>query len=309
LFSRLVKALNGRRGLAALIAILALAVIIAVPIVVLGSALVGNIAALGAALKKLSESGPPQLPDWVTHIPILGARLTSQWHELTESSVTRAEHLAKLLPSVGRVAVVSSALVGNGILQILLSLVIAFFFYRDGRALAGALSAGIDRIGGQRGVRLLEVAESSIRAVVYGILGTALLQGVLAAVEFLIAGIPGAILLGFITFVVAVIPAGPFLVAASAAYWAYRQGFTGWAIFVLIWGLIVSALDNVVRPILISRGVATPTLLVLLGVFGGALALGLVGLFIGPRYWRLYTRWFKSGCPRHPVPSIASSNS
>jgi len=282
LFSRLVQVLKGRRGLAALLATFALAATIAVPFLILGSALASNVADLGAAVKKLYQLGPPPLPVWVTHIPILGARLSSHWRTLTESSAARLEQLARLLPSVRSIAVTCGKLVGSGILQILLSLFIAFFFYRDGHTLAAALSAGIDRIGGQRGIRLLDIAGNTIRAVVYGIIGTAFVQGLVATVGFLIAGIPGAVLLGFITFLVSMVPAGPLLVAAPAAYWVYRQGFSGWAIFVLVWGLIDSTLDNVIRPLLISRGVSTPLIFVILGVFGGALAFGLIGLFIGP---------------------------
>ncbi len=78
------------------------------------------------------------------------------------------------------------------------------------------------------------------------------------------------------------IPGGPALVAAPAAYWLYRQGFTGWAIFIIAWGVMDSMIDNVIKPLMISRGVSTPMIIVMFGVFGGALAFGLIGLFIGP---------------------------
>jgi predicted PurR-regulated permease PerM len=190
LFSRLVQVLKGRRGLAALLATFALAATIGVPFLILGSALASNLADLGAAVKKLHELGPPPLPVWVTHIPLLGAHLTSRWRVLTESSAARVEQLVKLLPSVGSIAVTCGKLVGSGILQILLSLFIAFFFYRDGHTLADALSAGISRSAGQRGIRLLDIAGNTIRAVVYGIIGTAFVQGLVVTVGFLIAGIP-----------------------------------------------------------------------------------------------------------------------
>jgi len=147
---------------------------------------------------------------------------------------------------------------------------------------AAQLNAGINRIGGDRGNELLDIAGATIRAVVYGIIGTALVQGALAAFGFAIAGVPGAAFLGFITFLVAMIPGGPALVAAPAAYWLYIQGSSGWAIFIIIWGVMDSMIDNVIKPLLISRGVATPMILVMFGVFGGALAFGLIGLFIGP---------------------------
>ncbi len=92
------------------------------------------------------------------------------------------------MPTVKNIAVEGGKLFGSGILQILLSLLIAFFFYRDGEAVAAQLSAGINRIGGDRGNELLDIAGATIRAVVYGIIGTALVQGGLAAFGFLIAG-------------------------------------------------------------------------------------------------------------------------
>ncbi len=282
LFLRLEQVLGGRRGLAALIATLALAATIAAPFVILGSTLASNIADLTSAAKKLFESGPPAPPVWVGTIPLVGARLRDYWLTLTESSAARLEELAKLLPTVKSFAVDGGKLLGGGIFQILLSLVIVFFFYRDGEAVAAQLSGGIHRIGGERGDALLEIAGATIRAVVYGIIGTALAQGALAAFGFLIAGVPGVAFLGFVTFIMSMIPGGPAMVAAPAAYWLYRQGFSGWAVFMLLWGLMVSSIDNVIKPLLISRGVSTPMIIVMFGVFGGALAFGLIGLFIGP---------------------------
>jgi predicted PurR-regulated permease PerM len=176
-----------------------------------------------------------------------------------------------------------------------MSLFIAFFFYRDGETLGAQLSAGIYRIGGERGNALLELAGATVRAVVYGIIGTALVQGGLAALGFLIAGVPGAAFLGFVTFLVAMIPGGPLLVALPSAYWLYSQGFSAWAIFMVIWGVMDSSIDNVIKPMLIRRGVSTPMILVMLGLFGGVMAFGLIGLFIGPTVlalgYTLYQEW------------------
>lgn len=282
LFSRLVQMVGGRRGLAAMLATLALAATIAAPFVILGATLASNLDELTTATQKLYESGPPAPPAWVATIPVVGGRLSDYWLTLTESSAARLEELARLLPTVKNVAVEGGKLFGSGILQILLSLFIAFFFYRDGEAVAAQLNAGINRIGGDRGNDLLDIAGATIRAVVYGIIGTALVQGGLAAFGFLIAGVPGAAFLGFVTFLMSMLPGGPALVAAPAAYWLYRQGFTRWAIFIIIWGVMDSTIDNVIKPLLMSRGVSTPIILVMFGVFGGALAFGLIGMFIGP---------------------------
>jgi predicted PurR-regulated permease PerM len=165
----------------------------------------------------------------------------------------------------------------------ILSLLLVFLLFRNGEAAADRITMIIRRIGGAEGGRLLAVAATTMRSVVYGVLGTALLQGMLAGIGYAIAGVPGAALFGFITFVVAVIPGGPLVLSAPAIFWLYRRGSTAWPIFVLVWMGIVGNLDNFVRPLLISRGGdQTPLILVMLGVLGGAMAFGLIGLFLGP---------------------------
>jgi predicted PurR-regulated permease PerM len=281
-FISLEQMVGGRRWLAASIATLLLAATIAAPFVILGSTLASNLADLTAATQKLFQAGPPGPPAWVASIPLVGSRMSDYWLALTQSSAVRLQELARLLPTVKTIVVDGGKLLGSGILQILLSLFIAFFFYRDGITLAAQLNAAIYRIGGDRGNALLELAGATVRAVVYGIIGTALVQGALAAFGFLIAGVPGAAFLGFITFLLAMVPGGPLLVALPAAYWLHLQGSSAWAIFMIVWGIMDSSIDNVIKPVLISRGVSTPIILVMLGIFGGVMAFGLIGLFIGP---------------------------
>jgi predicted PurR-regulated permease PerM len=185
--------------------------------------------------------------------------------------------------------------IGRGITEVALSVFLAFFILRDGTAVADRLATGVDRIAGERGRHLLEVAGNTVRGVVYGILGTALVQGGLAAVGFLIAGVPGATLLGLLTFFLSVVPMGPPLVWLPAVIWLYQQDSTGWAIFMLIWGLIVSSVDNLVKPWLISQGSNLPFILIFFGVIGGALAFGVIGVFLGPTLlavaYRIIEEW------------------
>jgi len=118
---------------------------------------------------------------------------------------------------------------------------------------------------------------------VNGILGTALAQSVLALIGFWIAGVPGAMLLGLLTFFLSIIPMGPPLVWLPAALWLYFQGEIVWAIFMLVYGMVViSSIDNIVKPYLISRGGTLPLLLVFMGVLGGLMAFGFIGVFLGP---------------------------
>jgi predicted PurR-regulated permease PerM len=141
----------------------------------------------------------------------------------------------------------------------------------------------VSRLSGDRGRRLVGVAATTMRGVVYGIIGTAIAQGVAAGIGFLIAGVPAAPLLGLATFFLSPVPIGPPLVWIPAAIWLFYHGSTGWAIFMAIWGVaVVSSVDNVIKPLIISRGSNLPFILVLLGVLGGVVAFGFIGLFLGP---------------------------
>jgi len=184
---------------------------------------------------------------------------------------------------------------GAGLIKLVLSLLITFFLLRNGPSVAEKAGSIIERIGGQRGTLLLKLASDTVRGVVYGILGTALVQGVMAGVGFVISGVPGAALLAFLIFFLSVIPMGPPLVMFPAAFWLFHQGSTGWGVFMLIWGVLVSTIDNFVKPWLISQGSDMPLLLILFGVLGGAIAFGFIGVFIGPTLlavgYRLVQEW------------------
>jgi len=298
LFLRLEEMLGGRPTLSALTATLLLAAIIVVPVVILGATLADNVSALISASQKLVQEGPPSPPGWVAGIPLIGGHVAGYWNYLNQSTSVRLHELARLLPAAKKIGVWGGRALADGIFQIALSLLIAFFFYRDGYAAANQLHGALHRIAGERGDRLLELTGATIRAVVYGVLGTALLQGVVAAIGFAIAGVPGSVSLGFVTFVLSFLPGGPPLVAAPAAFWLYRQGSTAWAVFMMAWGLMVGTLDNVVKPLLISRGGSTPMILVMLGVLGGALAFGVIGMFLGPTLvalgYSLFEQWAAS---------------
>jgi predicted PurR-regulated permease PerM len=155
--------------------------------------------------------------------------------------------------------------------------------YRDGEAMTRRLLSTVVRMFGDKGRHLAELAAGTTRGVVYGILGTALLQGILAAIGLMVAGVPAAPLLGLVTFFLSPVPIGPPLVWLPAAFWLFSHGETGWAIFLLVWGVaVVSSVDNVIKPLIISRGSNMPFILVMLGVLGGVVAFGFIGVFLGP---------------------------
>jgi predicted PurR-regulated permease PerM len=184
----------------------------------------------------------------------------------------------------------------EGVTQVLLSAFLAFFLLRDTDILAERLSVAADRLAGPRGQHLIKVAGNTVRGVVYGILGTAIAQALVAGLGFWIAGVPGAVLLSVLTFFFAVIPFGPPMIWLPAALWLFAQHKPGLGLFLILWGVLgISMVDNFLRPYLISQGSKMPFVLIFCGVIGGALAFGLVGVFMGPTLlavaFRLIEEW------------------
>lgn len=186
--------------------------------------------------------------------------------------------------------------VANGVAQVLFSVFIAFFLLRDAPELSRRLSVAVERLAGERGQRLIKVAGDTVRGVIFGILCTALAQALVAGLGFWIAGVPGVVLLMVLTFLFAVIPYGPPLIWVPAGIWLISRDQIGMSVFMFIWGAaVISTVDNFLRPFLISQGSKTPFALVFCGVIGGALAFGLVGVFLGPILlavgYRLIAEW------------------
>lgn len=300
-----------RRNYSALAMTLTVSLVMIAPFAVVALGLVDNATQLSAAISGQLESGLPAAPAWLAGIPLVGASLNDYWQNLAHNSSSLTVELKRLLPSAQGALLAAGKTLGSGLMQLTLSVFIAFFLFRDGDAVNQRAIAVVSRVAGQRGRHLLEIARSTVTGVVYGILGTALAQGVLAGIGFAIAGVPGALLLGFATFFLSVVPVGPPLIWIGAALWLFQQGDMGWAIFVLAWGFfLVSMIDNIIKPLIISRGSRLPFALVFLGVLGGVVAFGLIGVFLGPTLlavgYRLLNEWSSALVePVHEEPPAA----
>ncbi|HXV84231.1 MAG TPA: AI-2E family transporter [Candidatus Binatia bacterium] len=286
------RVLKGRKGWAATLMTSVVTIVLLIPVIILGSSLAEQVAAAMIWTRLLIADGPPSPPDWIAEIPVVGTQLYDYWEGLAHNTAQFLNNLvnAKLLSdlsqyllSAGEWLFAGAAILGHGTLQLALSLFIAFFFYRDGLDGAKRLQSVAGRLWGERGLRMLDVVGATIKSVVYGTLGTAIAQSILTALGLWLAGVPSVLLLGFLTFLVALTPIGAPLVWFPAALWLFYAGASGWAIFLVLWGIfVVGSSDNIIRPYFISRGSDLPFVLVFLGVLGGALAFGFLGLFLGP---------------------------
>lgn len=283
LHARLRKALWGRPALAALAMTLLLVVLVIGPAVLLAANLGDTLTASIEAGKAMLNGGPIKPPAWVREIPLVGELLSDYWQRVASSGDSLATQWKGLLEPARKFLVDAGKAAGEGLLQLALAIFIGFFFYRDGEALILAIRQALDKIAGGLGNELLETIDNTVTGVVHGIFGTALAQSLVALVGFLIAGVPAAVLLTVATFFLSIVPIGPPLVWGGATVWLAYEGQMGWAIFMALWGfLAISTIDNLVKPYLISRSSNLPLLLIVLGVFGGVIAFGFIGLFIGP---------------------------
>ncbi len=270
-------------GFAALVMVIAEFLLIGLPLVFAAPTGSEDVQGLRNLGERLVTEGIPATFAFLGSIPYIGEFL-SGW--LSGLDSTFAGLLDLIRPYAGTLAQFGWAAVLavlSGIAELLLAIALAFFFYRDGPAMAQRAQKVMERLAGEKGRRMLSLTADVTRGVVYGLLGTAVAQGVLAGFGFWIAGVPQPLLLGVITGVISVLPVGAPIIWIPATIWLFVQGNWGWGLFMgLYGGLVISSVDNIIRPWLISRGADLPLLLTLLGAIGGVLAFGILGLFLGP---------------------------
>jgi len=283
IYLRLRKLVRERSSLAALLMIVLLMLVVIVPTALLAASLVDNVTTMVNTTKTFLENGTDSPPVWFNQIPLLGAWLTDFWRELVSGGKEAVTMLMELLVPTRKLLLVVARAIGHSVLHMVFAAFILFFLYRDGDALIEMLRNGVAKLAGSLGEKLLITIHRTIAGVVQGIFGAALAQAIVATVGFLIAGVPGALLLGAATFILSMIPIGPPMVWGAASVWLYYQGSYGWTIFMILWGVIgISSIDNIVKPYIISQGSELSLLLAVLGVFGGIIAFGFIGIFIGP---------------------------
>jgi predicted PurR-regulated permease PerM len=270
-------------GWAALLMVLLEFLLLGLPIVFAAPTSREDIEALRGALERLISTGVPDLTGFLAGLPFVGQYL-ADWLGALDDTI--AGLFGLIQPYAGTLAQAALSVllaVLSGIAEFLLAICLAFFFYRDGPAMAAHAHTLLAKLAGPRGQHLVELTGNVTRGVVYGLLGTAVAQGVMTTFGLWIAGVPQPVLLGVVTGVISILPVGAPLVWIPATIWLFVQGEWGWGLFMGIYGAAgISSVDNVIRPWLISRGADLPLLLTLLGAIGGVLAFGFLGLFLGP---------------------------
>ncbi|KDC40710.1 AI-2E family transporter [Bordetella bronchiseptica] len=301
LHMRLTRLLGARPRLAAVVLTLATMLVLLVP----GAMLT---ASLGDSLVNIFHHSTgrivriPAPPDFVIELPLIGVRLHEIWLQAMTNLQDVLKPLQPHLATAGRWLLAGMASAGLGIAVFLVSIAIAgvILVYAD-PAKRAAHAIGVRIAGPEQGVALAQLTAATIRAVAQGVIGVALIQAVLAGLGFLLAGVPAAGLWAIVALLICIVQLPLFLLMVPMVVYVFLNNTPTVAAVFAVWCLLVSLCDNVLKPLMLARGVDIPIPVILIGALGGVLAAGIVGLFLGSvgfgLGYVLFMQWVRQQSP------------
>jgi len=238
-------------------------------------------------------SPPAAVKDW----PLIGAQLYSLWEQAsTNLSAALRQFAPHLKPLAGTMLGLAGD-AGVGTVKFLLAVVLTGFLFPAGPRLVAASQRFLSRIVAERSENFLVLAGATIRSVAQGVIGIAVAQGLVIGIILELADVPRAGLFAFAVMMLGILQIGSAIVVIPVLIWIWATKSFAAALIITLCILPASLADNVLKPIVMGRGLTTPALVIFLGVIGGTLAHGIVGLFIGPIIlavaWELLTAWVR----------------
>ena len=295
---RLETLLGGRRGLAATLLTVAMFLVLLVPAALLAGTLVSGVESVARGLRDGSLAVPPP-PEAVAQWPLIGKPVYDLWHLAATNLESAITALGPQLKTVGSWFLSGIGEGGIALLLFMVAIVIAGVLLAHAEAGARAAHKLAARLAGEQGEEFVAVAEKTVRSVATGILGVAVIQSLLAGLGLLVAGIPGAGLWAFLCLLLAVMQIGPLPIMLVASIYMFATAGTTPAVLFAVWSVVVVVSDNLLKPLLLGRGVEVPMLVILLGALGGFVTAGIVGLFVGAVVlalgYKLFLAWLEGG--------------
>lgn len=283
LLERVERRFGGRRLPASLLMTLVVLAIFVVPVAAAVTVLLNAAVEAGDIVRAMAADGLPAPPAWLAGIPAIGERLTLEWQTLAAGGPEGlAETLRPFLRSTASIALAVTGGIGTAAIHFLLTAAIIVVLYQNGEIAARGVVAFCHRVGAGRGEHAAHLAARAVRGVALGIVITALVQSLITGLGLWLADLPRPGLLLAIVFVLCIAQLGPLPVLAPAIIWLFWTGDVVWGTVMIVFTVIVTGADNILKPLLIRRGVELPMLLIVAGVVGGLIGFGVLGLFIGP---------------------------
>ena len=295
-YQRLSSAIGDRPTWAAVLVTLILLAVMIVPIALLTDSMATGIETIADEAKQGTLKIPPP-PESVAGWPLIGESLHAVWLKASVNIESVLKQFAPQLKSMGSWLLSAAAGAGFGLIQFALSILVAGLLLAKSGTSRRYTSAFATRLAGTKGVEFVEIAGKTVNGVTRGILGVAIIQGILAGLGFLVAGIPGAGLWAFVAMVLAIIQIGILPVTLPAIVYMFATAEPLTATLFLIWNIVISTADNVLKPLLMGKGAAVPIPIIFIGAIGGFMASGILGLFTGAIIlsigYTLYLAWIE----------------
>jgi len=279
-FLKLVDKLGGRKKLAVtLIAVGSIAAIL-VPVISLSSSMIDSATTIGDQINAgtLKISPPAEsVREW----PLIGKKTYALWNQASVDLSALLQKHPDQLTIAGQKLLGAAKGVGAGVIQFIVSMLIAAAFLSGADSANAAMRRLARRLAGDQGDAMLTLSTATIRSVAVGVIGIAFIQALLGGLGMMFAGVPAAGLLAIVILVLAIAQLPPILVLLPVIFYVFSVESTTVSIIFMIWSILVSMSDAVLKPIFLGRGVEAPMLVILLGAIGGMITSGIVGLFIG----------------------------
>ena len=307
-FLGLRRVLGGRGGLAAAIVTVLGLLVVVVPL----GAVTVNVAETTVALVADFENQSvvvPRPPESVREWPVIGEKVHAAWTLASVNLEAAVKRFGPPLLTAAGSVVGKIAGVGFGMLGFAVSVLIAGFLFVPGPRLGEQVKVFARRIAAERGERFVDLAAATIRNISRGVIGVAMLQALLAGLILTLFDVPGAGVAAFLVLMFCIVQVGPLPVVLPVIIWAWATKDTGPALLLTLLLIPIPVIDNVLKPILMARGLSTPMLVILLGVIGGTVVYGLIGLFLGPIllgiFYELLMAWMRNDPPAADPERIA----
>jgi predicted PurR-regulated permease PerM len=279
-YRRFEARLGDRQGLAATLFTLLMLTALLGPSLLLAGSLIDGARQAAAALQAGTFSVPAP-PEGVASWPLIGDELSRFWQLAAQNLGAALREAGPVLKGAGQWLLGLAATLGTGVLQFIVAIVIAGVLLAHAAAGGRAARSVALRLAPEHGLGYVETASKIVHSVTTGILGVALLQGVLAGIGFMMAGVPAAGLLTLVCIFLGVIQLGVVVVLVPVAIWLFSTADTTTAVAFLVYAILIAPIDNILKPILLGRGVKVPIVVVFIGAIGGFLSTGIIGLFVG----------------------------
>ena len=299
-FSGLRGLLGGRGGLAATIVTLLGLLVVVVPL----GAVTVNVAETTVELVSDFENhtvAVPRPPESVREWPVIGEKVHAAWSLASVNLEAAVKRFGPPLLTAAGTVVGKIAGIGFGMLGFAVSVLVAGFLFVPGPRLGEQVKVFARRIAAERGARFVDLAAATIRNISRGVIGVAVLQALLTGLILSLFDVPGAGVAAFLVLIFCIVQVGPVPVLLPVIIWAWATRDTGPALLLTVLLIPIPVIDNVLKPILMARGLSTPMLVILLGVIGGTVSYGLIGLFLGPIllgiFYELLMAWMRNDPP------------